>query len=540
MQPVTAVVVFSAGKQIMPFCGFHGQNIQPAGRTIYEGTGIYSFGEAMKQESAHYDVLLCYPSDCLRVFDSMIPLGIASIAAVAQTRGYSVKIVDFNHYQGDYRRDLKRWAPKIIGIGGTTSSRKGSFLTARLSKQVLPNVPVVYGGVHATFSATDTLMHVPQIDYVVKGEGEYTFASLAAKSVENSSLDVESLSGVCYRDGSRIVENAPKRIDNLDLLPIPARHLFDYRYNIKLDFRGLPADFLMTSRGCPAACTFCSASRMFGGGVRCRSMDHVAMELAEILAARRISALKLFDSTFTAGESHVLAFCNMIGPYRLYWECEIRADTVTRQLLMEMKRAGCCYVNVGLETTSPRLLKNIAKNISVEQVDACLRWCKELGINTKLFMVCGLLGQHFDECLHDLAFIRGHRRGIDFFATTVGLRVYPGTALESRLKRIGYLHDGFSWAKFAAPLSNLMVMEPGDVLILRQKQLGILKLSVILLLLVSQRTMASGGYILKVLKNNLLYVVRFLELRVRYFHHTIARAVEGFSTASIQDNMRQR
>ena len=99
----------------------------------------------------------------------------------------------------------------------------------------------------------------------------------------------------------------------------------------------------MTSRGCSHACTFCVATRMFPGGVRYRSMVHVQNEIERILTYKNIGALKIFDSTFTVSREHVLQFCQMIKPYRLLWECEIRADTVDFDLLRIMKEAGCCY-----------------------------------------------------------------------------------------------------------------------------------------------------------------------------------------------------
>jgi radical SAM superfamily enzyme YgiQ (UPF0313 family) len=112
------------------------------------------------------DVLLTYPAERITVFSHMIPLGLASIAAVLEKNNYSVKIVDFTTYRGDFRRNLLTWRPMAVGIGGTTSTRKNSFLTARLTKETLPDTAVVYGGVHATVTAHDTLRNILDIDYI--------------------------------------------------------------------------------------------------------------------------------------------------------------------------------------------------------------------------------------------------------------------------------------------------------------------------------------------------------------------------------------
>ena len=180
-------------------------------------------------------------------------------------------------------------------------------------------------------------------------------------------------------------------------------------------------------------------------------------------------------------------------------------------------------MSIGLETSGERHLRSIAKNIDPAQVESCLRWCRELGIRTKLFMIAGLPGQNWSECIRDIRYIRDHRSEIDFFATTVGLRVYPGTALESRLKRENVIPAGFSWARYRAPKSNLLLFEPGNVMILKQKKLGIFRLVLIALRLVAQRTVMSGGSIGHVLQMNTGYILRNAARQVRYTLHVCAR-----------------
>jgi anaerobic magnesium-protoporphyrin IX monomethyl ester cyclase len=474
-----------------------------------------------------YDVVLTYPSDGLRLFDTMVPTGIASVAAVAEQDGFSVKIVDFNHYTGDFRRDLLAWRPKLLGIGGTTPSRRGSFLTARLAKQVFPKMPVVYGGVHASFTARETLTHVPHIDYVVKGEGEYPFLALCRRFVRGEPLDAQT-AGLCYRgDNGSVVENRPSRIEDLSKLPPPARHLFDHRYKMSLEFIKTPADFIMTSRGCPACCTFCSASRMFPGGVRFRRMEQVSREIDALMRAGPIAGLKLFDSTFTASHEHVADFCAMIGPRNLLWECEIRADSVTKGLLRMMRESGCYYINMGLETTSRRLLASMGKRIRVEQAEQVLDWCRSLDIRTKVFFTMGHLGQTYQECVNDLAYMRERRASIDFFATTAGMRIYPGTLLEQKCRKQGIIPEDFSWTAFRPPLKNLLVLEPGDVPVLDQPQLPLWRLGLLIARLFLQRTLPAALFIAKFLDNNLSIALERIVRQCRYTRHRIARGLSA-------------
>jgi radical SAM superfamily enzyme YgiQ (UPF0313 family) len=270
-----------------------------------------------------------------------------------------------------------------------------------------------------------------------------------------------------------------------------------------MDFCGLEADFLMTSRGCPARCVFCSASAMFPGGFRFRSMDKVQAELEQLLSRKKsIRGLKIFDSTFTASHEHVINFCRMIKPYGLARECEIRADTVNYSLLKEMKEAGCYYVDIGLETSNIRLLRSLGKNISLQQVEDTLNWCNALDIKTKLFMIFGLLDQTLNDCREDVRFLKSKKGQVDLFATTFGLRIYPGTAIERRLVKRGVLPKDFSWAKFKPSRKNWLLLEFGNTYILEQRQLSFLKLLYVGFLLLKQRTLLSNEHIIKLLTQN--------------------------------------
>jgi radical SAM superfamily enzyme YgiQ (UPF0313 family) len=457
-----------------------------------------------------YDVLLLYPEKRFRFFDDMIPLGLASLAAVLEQHDYRVKMVDLNTYNGDFNRDVLRWHPRVVGIGGTTPSRRQSFKLARTVKALFPAVPVVYGGNHATFAAADTLMHVPEIDYVIKGEGEYSFLAFCNSQLRGNRVDMEKISGLCWRENTIIRENRAERINDLTVLPSPARHLMEGEYDLSLDFTGQKADFIMTSRGCPAACSFCSAARMFPGGVRYRSLDAVENEIRQILSRKSITALKIFDSTFTSSREHVLEFCRRVRKYGLAWECEVRADSVDFELLRSMHESGCVYIDMGLETAQDRLLRNLHKHITVQQVDQVLAWCRQLGIRTKLFMIFGHMDQTYAECLRDIKYLKERRGKIDNFAVAFGVRVFPGTQIEQDAHKQGLLPKGFSWARYRAPIKNYFLCEFSDVMLLFQRQLSVWKLVVVGLKLHLQGTIMAPGLLWRVVLKNGKIITRFI------------------------------
>ena len=463
-----------------------------------------------------YDVLLTYPKEKINLFHSMIPMGLASIGAVLEDRHYSVKCIDFNFYHGDFRRDLHRLKPKIVGIGGTTPTRRGSFLTAVIVKDEMPDVPVVFGGPHATFTADDTLKHVEHIDYVVRGEGEYSFLQLADLTTGRRSIKPDRVPGISYRKDGRIEHTRAKRIDNLDSLPLPARHLFSDHYHIKLDISDKEAEFLMTSRGCSHVCTFCVAARMFPGGVRYRSIPSVQKEIETILSKKDIGALKIFDSTFTVSREHVLEFCRMIKPYRLLWECEIRADTVDYDLLRIMKEAGCAYVDIGLETTEPSILRDLKKNITPGQVQNVLDWCKKLDIRTKVFFIFGHFGQSYESCKRDIQFLINHRDKIDLFSTSIGMKIFPGTAIEKKAREAGLIPKRFSWTTWRPPKWNYLLGDVTDVMFLIQEQLNHIDLFRILIQLLAFRIVGNPEHIKNVLILNIKKLFIKLKIRLSY------------------------
>jgi radical SAM superfamily enzyme YgiQ (UPF0313 family) len=431
-----------------------------------------------------YQTVLIYPKEKISIFENIIPLGLATIAAILEQNNISVKIVDLSFYKGNLINDLRTWQPETVGIGGTTATRKGSFKAAKLSKMSLPEVPVVYGGVHATFAANDTLRNNKDIDYIIRGEGEYSFLKFCQCIQNDNMKEVNSIPGLSYISKGQIIHNKIERINNLDVLPPPARHLFRNKYGLKLDFFNLKADFIMTSRGCTATCIFCSASKMFPGGVRTRSAKLLKLEIEKLLQDKEIKALKIFDSTFTAKRDHVLDFCKMVKVFNIKWECETRLDTVDKELLIIMKNSGCCYINVGLETMDPKIITDIRKNIDPMQLNLILQWGRELSIKVKVFFIFGLPGQSFKSCKNDIRYIRNNRDKIDFIAATIGTRIYPGTLVESYAQKQGIIPVNFSWANYSPGIANLFIMEFGDLMVLRQKGFSTIQFLRIIILLV--------------------------------------------------------
>jgi hypothetical protein len=221
-----------------------------------------------------------------------------------------------------------------------------------------------------------------------------------------------------------------------------------------MDFLGIKGEQIITTRGCPINCTFCSASALWGKRYTMRSPGNVVAEIRQVVEKYGAQGIKFFDSTLTLNRSHILALCEALvkeGLNHLPWECEIRVDTVDKELLRTMRDAGCYYIDMGMESASERVLKSIGKKITVAQVEEVLGWAAELGLRTKLFMTWGHPNETFEDMVQTLAFAKKWRGKVTDLSGPRPIRIYPGTAVEHFARQTGCLPPGFSWS---APYYN--------------------------------------------------------------------------------------
>lgn len=400
------------------------------------------------------DIILIYPAmgDGINPHGSVLPLCFAWMASLLEKNGISVRIVDFQIENVDLNQLLLNDRPLCVGVSGTTQSRFQSFKILEDVKKTDKTIATLYGGPHATPAAEDTLVHIRSIDAIVRNEGEITVLEIMKSLKRNGKIDFTEIAGVSYPANGRIIHNPSRQLlKDLDQLPFPAWHLFKMdRYEMKLDALELPAHVILTSRGCPFNCSFCSAKLQWGGHYSRRSAENVCDELEHLVERYGIKGYKIFDSTFTVSRKHVFSICAEIqkkGLSYLPWECEIRADTVDRQLLQVMKDAGCYYVDMGLESACPRVLKKISKGISIRQVENIICWTNQIGLRLKLFITWGHPTETYKEAQMTYKFVRKHQSRVYKMATHVGIMVYPGTEVENFARQGGYLPRDFSWSR---------------------------------------------------------------------------------------------
>ncbi len=441
------------------------------------------------------DILLVNPREHHGFFEKMPPLGLASLAAVLESGSTSVAIADLEIEHGSLEDWLRRVQPRFLGISGTTHTRFESYDIARRAKRHNPEIVTIYGGVHASFTGRETLATVPEIDYVIRGEAERSLPALIA--AHQSGANLQLIPGLAYRGDGGISENKrPLRMD-LESLPQPAYHFLNMKkYSLKMEFVKKRGISLLTSRGCLARCSFCSASRMFDHLVTTRTAATTVDMIEFLFKEYGYSGIKVFDSTFTIDRDHVAAVCDEIirRGLRFPWECEVRIGTVDRPLLETMKNAGCYYVDIGVESGSQKVLNLMRKGITVEEAEETIRICHETGLKIKAFFSIGHIGENLDDVEKTFAFIEKLRPMISTIACGAGVRIYPGTYLENYCLTNKLLPPDFSWT---APYEDewlANIFQTTTVPVLLQPQLGKRELENIALRIYKQRFQGWAGF----------------------------------------------
>jgi anaerobic magnesium-protoporphyrin IX monomethyl ester cyclase len=374
------------------------------------------------------------------------PLQLGYMAAVLERQGIEVAIADLVVHDQEaaaFQALLLDQAPNLVGISSTTSSFPKALRLARLSKEALPDVPTVLGGSHVTFTATETLRENACVDMVVRGEGEQTIQELVACLRENQTP--KGILGVSYRRNGEIVHNPPRPfIQDLDTLPLPARHLVEVApYNAP--------GALITSRGCPGRCIFCAATAMSGHRYRVRGPERVVDEMEHLRYEYGLRRLTILDDTFTGlPKKLTLPVCREIKRRRLEitWSCESRVDVATPETLDALREAGCDSIQFGVESGSPKVLATLRKGITLDQVRQAVRHAVGLGMR----VYCSFILGHPDETEEDarltLDFAGEVRQlGVEI-AALVFLTPFPGTDVYERREAHGITLHETNWAKF--------------------------------------------------------------------------------------------
>jgi radical SAM superfamily enzyme YgiQ (UPF0313 family) len=404
---------------------------------------------------------------------SMPPLGLLYIGAALENEGVEVEIVPADILKlgwGDIERKVRDGRPDIVGVTSTTENRFQSFELVRLAKKAYPPAFTVMGGPHASMAAEDALAHIPELDIVVRGEGEESTLDLCrALEGKKDTNGISNVAGISHRLNGEVISNRPgSPIFNLDGLPFPAFHLVPFeKYNFKMYVPGqgsLPAVNIMTSRGCPFNCNFCATPINWGRAVRTRSPLNVIQEIEARIERYGSRVIHFYDDTFNLSVKRVEDISNLILERKLpiFWQCEIRIDLMTKPLLAKMREAGLFYVSFGIEAGSERVRNAVInKKVKLKDFQNVVAWCKELGVVPNAFFIFSHPTETWEEAQETIRLIEQYKGEVE--ASVAILHVYPGTPLEGTAKEIGLLPADFTWTKKHSSKVITLPTAQGDV-----------------------------------------------------------------------------
>ena len=373
------------------------------------------------------------------------PLGVTYVAAAFEAAGAEVRIFDYivSGYSPDkLRAQLDAFQPGVLGATSVTLNFPQAAAIVSEAKRHRPSLLTLMGGPHVSFTAEQSLAAYPGIDLIVRGEGERTIAELMAGGMEPASFG--NVPGVAFRSNGRTVITDPQPfIEDLDALPLPARHLLSLSRYQALGY----SISLITSRGCPYSCIFCQGRRMVGKKVRLRSADRVVDEIEEILSYG-IDRINVADDLFVSQSGRVKEVCSEIlrRGLRFQWSAFARVNTVDRQTLRLMKEAGCDSVSFGVETGNAEMLKVIRKGITREQVREAVDLCKETGIIAHTSFIVGLPGETPETLKETGEFAAGlgSLYGYHF------LTPFPGTTVREEVEKYDLEILTDDWTRYDA------------------------------------------------------------------------------------------
>ena len=360
---------------------------------------------------------------------SQPPMGLAIIAAVLEREGYQVTVVDAHAL----KLRLAEIVPSVSGadVAGLTAMTPtigAAIDIARQLKRSYPHLTIILGGAHATLLPEETLGGAPEVDIIVRGEGETTIVELL-KALE-SKQPVENVPGISYRRNGTVINNEMRNENtDLDSLPFLAFHLLPWRrYKPHPPHgRAFPFGAIITSRGCPYKCSYCSKP-IFGNKFRAQSPERVVAEIAYYQENFGIRELAFYDDVFTLNKERAYAICDSIiqKGLKICWTCETRVNLVEKRLLLRMKQAGCYAIAYGIESASPEILDAIHKGITLDEVEEAVRISQEVGLQVIGYFMLGNVNETPETVRRTIAFAKKLKLDFAQFAITTP---FPGTEL---------------------------------------------------------------------------------------------------------------
>jgi radical SAM superfamily enzyme YgiQ (UPF0313 family) len=317
------------------------------------------------------------------------PLGLGYIASYLETKNYKIEIIDQgveNCTIEEICNRIQKNYCKCIGISLYISNYKHAMTLAKLIKDKIDNVTIVFGGPLASFIDKE-IINFDYVDIVSRFEGEYVMEEILEYIYFNKPLD--TIRGITFIQDGMLHQAERRELEkNIDKFPLPAWHLLDiHKY--------YQPGIIISGRGCPYECIFCSAKSLSGGSYRRRSVENIMSEILLLYHKYKIREFIFADDSFTANRKHCIEICNEIirNNLKITWTAELRADSFDDELAQIMFDAGCRFIQIGAESGDDNILREVKKNISLKDIENSVRIAVGKGIK----VICSFIIGHGND-----------------------------------------------------------------------------------------------------------------------------------------------
>lgn len=377
------------------------------------------------------------------------PMDLAYMAATLEQVGVVCKIIDcpFENYTWEMLKDeIKKFSPTYLIMSTTTPTLENDMYTCKIAKEIDNKIITIAKGAQITNDAEKILEKYPLLDIAIYGEYEFAVQEIATKNLED-------VKGIIYRKNGKIFKTEERpRLENLDLLPLPARHLLKNEL-YKAPDTNRPIAYILTARGCPYRCIYCAVSVASGYKFYTRSVDNVIKEIEECYYKFKIRDFFFRSDTFTLNEEWVVELCKKIVEKKLKirWGTNSRVDTISEKRLYWMKKAGCYVIGFGIESGDQELLNKMKKNTTLDEAREAIKLCKKYGIKTYLLFMFGLPWETEESAKNTIKFAL--ELDGDFADFNIAYPL-PGTEFYEIAKRDNLFNGELTGYDYAKPIVN--------------------------------------------------------------------------------------
>ncbi|MEK6959941.1 MAG: radical SAM protein [Nanoarchaeota archaeon] len=397
------------------------------------------------------------------------PMDLAMMAAMLEQIKVECKLIDYPVEGGDFdtfERDIKEFSPDLLVMSVTSPTLPKDLKCATIAKKTRTDIVTLAKGADFFQSDKRTLEEYKDLDIVIRGEYEFAVQEIGKGN------DLSSVLGVTFRgeDGKPVRNKERPLIENLDVLPFPARHLMKNELYPRPD-TGTPTAVILTQRGCPGECVYCLVSAVSGKRIHSRSPESVVAEIEECVYKHGIRDFFFRADTFTWLKPWVIKLCKLIieKNLKITWVCNSRVDTLDDERVEWMKKAGCWLIAFGIESGNQEMLDNMKKYTKLDTARNAIKICKKHGVKTYNFFVLGLPWESKQTAEQTMKFAQ--ELDSDFVDFSIAYP-FPGTELWDIVQDNGLMKSkdiyGFSYDN---PVTHTFHLTNDELVAIKKKAL---------------------------------------------------------------------